>query len=149
MAGRQGCNLVELTMTYLGIALGANMKKVSTWNPIITKIQKKLGMWKSKFLSRAGRLVLIKADINSMPLYYMSLFKIPKIVQQIIKIQREFFWNGTGSRKGLPLIKWEIIQKPKKMGVLGVDDIIVKNAALLFKWWWRFCRREHFVEKTI
>lgn len=35
-------------------------------------------------------------------------------------------------RKGLPLIKWGVIQKPKELGGLGVDDIIIKNAALLF-----------------
>lgn len=60
MVEKLGCQLVELPITYLGIPLGANIKKVSTWNPVITKIQKKLVSWKSKVLSKAGRLVLTK-----------------------------------------------------------------------------------------
>ena len=35
-------------------------------------------------------------------------------------------------------MKWDIIQKRKKQGGLGVGDLVVKNAALLFKWWWKF-----------
>ena len=38
----------------------------------------------------------------------------------------------------MALVSWDIIQKPKKLGVLGVRDMVLKNAGLLFKWWWRF-----------
>nr|XP_025625497.1 uncharacterized protein LOC112717769 [Arachis hypogaea] len=31
---------------------------------------------------------------------------------------------------------------PKKLGGLGVGDTVVRNAALLFKWWWRFSKEE-------
>lgn len=93
-------------------------------------------MWKTKLQSRVGRLVLIKLVLNSMHLYFMSLFQVPKnVVKQIIKIQREFFWKRAGNRRGLSLLKWEVIQKPKRLGGLGVDDITIKNVALLFKWW--------------
>lgn len=80
-------------------------------------------MWKARCCQRqeAGRLVLIKTVLNSLAPYFMSLFKVPKIiVKQIVKMQRDFFWTGSGNRRGLPLIKWEIIQKPKKMGGLGL-----------------------------
>ena len=30
-------------------------------------------------------------------------------------------------------MSWDIMQKPKDMGGLGVGDLIIKNAALLFK----------------
>ena len=33
---------------------------------------------------------------------------------------------------------WDVIQKLKHLGSLGVRDLIIKNATLLFKWWWRF-----------
>lgn len=101
-------------------------------------------------LSKAGRLVLIKSVLNSMPLYFMSLFQVPRsVVKQIIRIQREFFWKGLGDRRGLPLVKWEVIQKPRRLGGLGVDDITIKNAALLFKWWWRFSEEGNTLWKKI
>ena len=33
-------------------------------------------------------------------------------------------------------MRWEIVQKPKSARGLGVGDILLKNAALVFKWWW-------------
>ena len=41
-------------------------------------------------------------------------------------------------RKGIPLVDWCTIQKLKELGWLGVGDLVIKNAALLFKWWWHF-----------
>ena len=32
------CKLVQLLITYLGVALGANMRKSSSWQPVIAKI---------------------------------------------------------------------------------------------------------------
>lgn len=71
----------------------------------------------------------------------MSLFKITKkVVKRIINMQRNVFWKGDKKKKGLPLISWETIQKLKSLGGLGVDSLIIKNAGLLFKWWWRFSK---------
>jgi len=62
------CMLVQLPITYLGVPLGANMRRFSLWQCIIEKIQNRLGSWKTGCISRAGRLVLIKAILNSLPL---------------------------------------------------------------------------------
>jgi len=35
-----------------------------------------------------------------------------------------------------------VVQRPKEKGGLGVGDLLLKNAALLFKWWWRFACEE-------
>ena len=40
---------------YFGIPLGANPKRVETWQPIIDKIRKKLSGWKVNMLSKAGK----------------------------------------------------------------------------------------------
>ena len=74
------CTLVKLPITYLGVPLGANMKKFSSWQPILEKIQHRLTSWKASCLSRAGKLVLIKAVLNNLPVYYLSIFKMPKRV---------------------------------------------------------------------
>ena len=90
-------------------------------------------------MSRAGRLTLIKSVLSSLPLFYLGLFKMPiGVAKKIICLQSNFFWGGREGKKAIPLVKWKIIQRPKRMGGLGVGDIIIKNAAMLFKWWWRF-----------
>ena len=91
VAAKIECTVVTLPVTYLGIPLGANMKRVSSWQCIMDKIQKRLSSWKQSCLSRAGRLVLIKAVLNSLPIYYLSIFRMPKkVASEVIKIQRRF-----------------------------------------------------------
>ena len=144
------CKIRHLPMFYLGILLGANPNKVSTWNPVIDKVERKLALWNAKVLSRAGRLVLIKVVLNNFPLYFLSIFKIPKkVAVKIVQLQRNFFWSINGSKKGLSLISWENTQKPRIYGGLAVGDIIIKNAALLFKWWWRFSDQSNALWKQI
>ena len=43
---------------------------------------------------------------------------------------------------GILLVSWEVIEKPKNEGGLGVGNLVVKNLALLFKWWWRFSKED-------
>ena len=112
-------------MVYLGIPLGTNMRKVASWQCIVDKIQKKLSSWKSSCLSRAGRLVLIKSVLNCLPIYYLSLFKLPKkVANEIGRIQRQFLWNGNKNGKFLPLVKWEIVQQNKDKGGCDSEDAL-------------------------
>jgi len=137
------CRAVKLPIIYLGIPLGENMRRISAWQPIVDKVQQRLTAWKAATLSRAGRLVLIKAVLSSLPVYYLSMFKMPKkVALEINKIQRKFLWNSKHNCKTAALVKWEIVQRPKKEGGLGVGDLTIKNAALLFKWWWRYACEE-------
>ena len=150
VADQLGCQLIKLPFTYLGVPLGANMRKISSWQTVVDKIQDRLNCWKGTCISRAGRLVLIKAVLQSLPIYYLSLFKMPsQVAQEIIKIQRRFLWSGKQQGKYQALVKWELIQKPKNKGGLGVKDCILHNAALLFKWWWRYACEEGALWKRI
>ncbi|QHO52390.1 Putative ribonuclease H protein [Arachis hypogaea] len=129
------CPVSCLPMKYLGIQIEANPRRIETWKPVLDKIEKKLSKWKSGLLSRAGRITMIRAVVNHLPLYYLSLFKLPKTVaKKIISLQSDFFWGSKDRRKKMPTIKLCDIQKPKEFGGLGVGDITIKNAALLFKW---------------
>ncbi|XP_074283833.1 uncharacterized protein LOC141608370 [Silene latifolia] len=133
-AQKLGCQLLQLPVKYLGIPLGGNPNKISSWDSVIQSVKVKLASWKVGLLSKAGRVVLIKAVLNSLPLYFMSLFKIPKgVLNKIISLQRSFYWGKGNEKKGIPLISWEIIQRPKDLGGLGVGDLQIKNASLLFK----------------
>ena len=60
------------------------------------------------------------------------VFVLNSTSQKIIQVQRRFFWAGSGNGKGLPLVAWEGIQRPKHLGGLGVSDLVIKNAAPLF-----------------
>lgn len=71
------CKIQKLPLMYLGLPLGANPRKKSTWQPVVDKVRKKLSLWKRKILSFVGRLTLIKSVVSCLPLYYISVFKMP------------------------------------------------------------------------
>jgi Reverse transcriptase (RNA-dependent DNA polymerase) len=70
------CSLGKLPIKYLGVNLHWKKPSKSDWQLLIDKIHKKLSQWKDKHLSLGGRLVLLNSVLSSIPLYYISLFKI-------------------------------------------------------------------------
>ena len=73
------CRVGSLPMKYLGMSLGT-FKTASIWNPILEKMEMKLLGWKCLYLSKGGRLTLLKSTFSSLPTYFLSLFTIPKAV---------------------------------------------------------------------
>ena len=93
----------SLPMTYLGMSLGASHKSPTVWNPILEKIERKLAGWKL-YLSKGGRLTLLKSALSSLPTYYLSLFTIPTHVANKLRgckgiscggTPRHIWWDGT------------------------------------------------------
>ncbi|XP_071700410.1 uncharacterized mitochondrial protein AtMg00310-like [Rutidosis leptorrhynchoides] len=83
-------------------------------------------------------MVLIKSVLNSLPLYYFSLFRAPPCVLKILEsVRREFFWGGSESSK-IPWVKWDKVVSSYEFGGLNFGLLKSKNLALLGKWWWRF-----------
>ena len=71
-----GFRVGTLPMSYLGMPLGTSHKSPSIWNPILEIIERKLAKWKL-YLSKGGRLMLLKSTLSSLPTYFLSLFTIP------------------------------------------------------------------------
>ena len=74
------CRVGSLPMLYLGMPLETLYKTASIRNPILERMEKKLSGWKWLYLSKGGRLTLLKITLSSLPTYYLSLFTIPKAV---------------------------------------------------------------------
>jgi hypothetical protein len=79
------CRIGALPMSYLGMPLGASFKAVGVWNPIIEKVERRLAGWQKLYLSKGGRLTLLKSTLASLPTYFMSLFRILVIVAKRIE----------------------------------------------------------------
>ena len=85
------CKVGTLPMRCLGMPLGAHYKDSLIWNPIIEKMEKWLARWKRLYLSKGGRLILLKSTLSSLPTYFLSLFTIPQtMAARIERIQRNF-----------------------------------------------------------
>ena len=135
--GRRCSNVNKLLspISYLGLPLGANPRSKVFWNPVLNRIQNRLAPWKRKFLSKGGRLVLIKAVLSSIPTYFMSVFRIPvSVANEVEKLQGSFFWGDGVEKRKIHAIDWSSICLSKRRGCLGVGRISVKNRGLLTKW---------------
>lgn len=107
--------------------------------PVIDRFEKKLAVWKRKYINFGGRLTLIKSTLGCLPQFYMSMFKMPKtVVKRLEKIQRQFLWGDTSDKKKMHLVGCEKMTWSKQMGGLGIKRLQIQNLALLSKWWWRF-----------
>ena len=138
------CRIGELPMTYLGMPLGSNFKSLSIWNPIIEKMEKRLAGWQRLYLSKGGRITLVKSTLSSLPTYYMSLFTIPvSVAKRLEQIQRNFLWGGMGEENKPSLVRWDTVCSPIDKGGLGIRKLVPFNRALLGKWLWRFGREEN------
>ncbi|GAU29855.1 hypothetical protein TSUD_379450 [Trifolium subterraneum] len=132
------CNVGKLSFIYLGLPVGANPRRLSTWNPVLDVIQKRLASWKNKYVSLGGRVVLLNSVLAAIPIFYLSLFKMPVGVwKKLVGLQRRFLWGGAAGASKISWVNWLDICRPKKEGGLGVKDLRIMNISLLTKWKWR------------
>uniref|UniRef100_A0A2N9I2D6 Reverse transcriptase domain-containing protein n=1 Tax=Fagus sylvatica TaxID=28930 RepID=A0A2N9I2D6_FAGSY len=139
LAGILGCNQVSLPMKYLGLPLGAKFKESTIWNPIIEKMERRLAGWKRLYLSKGGKVTLIKSTLSNLPTYFLALFPIPsEVAKRLEKLQRDFLWSGLGSEFKYHLVSWATICEPICNGGLVIRNLRRFNQALLGKWLWRY-----------
>ena len=99
--------------------------------------ERKLARWKQRHLSFGGRVTLIQSTLSSIPIYFLSFFRLPrKVADNLIGIQRSFLWGGGSEQRKIAWTKWETIYLPKQKGGLGIKDIRTFNKVLLEKWRW-------------
>ena len=126
-------------MKYLGMPLGAGFKEKVTWNPILENVEKRLAGWKRLYLSKSGRVTLIKSTLSSLPTYLLSLFPmLTSLVNCIEKLKRYFLWGGLGEEKRFHLLRGDKVCLPLQNGGLAIKNLRLFNQALLGKWIWRF-----------
>ncbi|XP_060965258.1 uncharacterized protein LOC133034228 [Cannabis sativa] len=83
---------------YLGLPNIFGRKKTVILGFLKNKIINRINSWDGEFLSHAGKEILLKTVIQSLPTYAMSVFLIPLgICQDIEKIMANFWWKTKSS----------------------------------------------------
>nr|GEW02000.1 reverse transcriptase domain-containing protein [Tanacetum cinerariifolium] len=138
-----GCSTFYPPFHYLGVKVGASMSRLNSWKEVTAKISSRLSKWKLKTLSIGGRLTLLKSILTAIPIYHMSLYKVPVgILNDMEPIRRNFFNGIEKSERKTAWIRWETILASKKNGGLGVSSFFSTNRSLLFKWIWHFLSQD-------
>ena len=95
LAAELGCGVGSLPSTYLGLPLGAPHRALGVWDSIEDRFRRRFATWKRQYISKGGggggRITLIRSTLSNLPVYFLSLFRMPKIVcSRLEKIQRDF-----------------------------------------------------------
>ncbi len=121
------------------------------WNPVLEKMERRLAGWKRMYLSKGGKLTLIKSTLSNLPTYFRSLFHLPLRVAHLLeKLERYFLWSGISDQQKFHLVNCVKICEPIQSGGLGVKNLRRFNQALLNKWLWRYgLERETFWRQVV
>jgi hypothetical protein len=123
---------------YLGYQLKLGASSPDEWLWLVKLFERKIGGWCNIWLSLGGRLTLIKAVLEGLAVFWMTLERIPKkIINMLRRLTSNFLWNGLGKKHSLHLCRWDNLTKPKKAGGWGLKSIFSFNTALLASSLWR------------
>lgn len=123
----------NLPIKYLGFLLTIKKPRKVHFEPMLQAIRSRLEGWTVNFLSYGGRLTLIKSVLPAIPLHYMQVLRIPKVVfKHIDKMRRNFLQKENDICRGMNcLVNQEMVSSLKSHGGLRIIDLGCKNEALL------------------
>ncbi|XP_059630150.1 uncharacterized protein LOC132273143 [Cornus florida] len=150
LASILGCRIGSFPISYLGLPLGAPSRCVGVWDPVVDRFERRLVGWKQQYLSKGGRVTLIKSTLSCLPTYFISLFQIPSsVAERIERLQHNFLWGGKGEEFKFHLVRWKQVCRPIRNGGLGLRRLVLFNKALLGKWLWRFGMERHWLWRKV
>ena len=136
---------------FVELSLEASYKLEAVWDSVEEWVHKRLSLWAKPYISRGEQIKLVRSTLFSIPIYFMSLFTILRLVRLgLEKIQRDFLWGGGALENKPYLVKWSSICMAKEKGGLGVCSLSLMNKTLLCKWCWCYVSEGiHFERRSL
>ncbi|XP_051202445.1 uncharacterized protein [Lolium perenne] len=122
---------------YLGLPALVGADRSDKFLYLLEKIIKRLEGWKEKFLSMGGKEILLKAIIQSIPVYAMSVFNLPKkLCKEITDAMAAFWWGDTEEKKKMHWMAWWKLCVPKRTGGISLSlhnaQFVLKDQRIFF-----------------
>ena len=119
---------------YLGDPLIIGKNNCKTFEPLINRVKSKVKSWQAPLLSQAGRNTLIKSVASTLPVYTISILRLPKkIAYDLDDTYRKFWCSDPKNKKNFHIIKWKETCKSIYSEGLGIRSSDCNIRALLAK----------------
>ncbi|KAL0413621.1 UNVERIFIED_CONTAM: putative mitochondrial protein [Sesamum radiatum] len=123
LANKLGIRWEDRHAKYLGLPAVVGKSRKEVFSNIRDKIWHKIQGWNERFLSQAGKEILIKAVVQAIPAYAMGCFKLPTtLVNDIQRMISDFWWHNRGSKK-IHWVAWHKLCIRKEEGGMGFKDL--------------------------
>ena len=117
---------------------------------LLSRIEKGVNFWCNHWISRGGRLVLIKSILEDILVYWHLLDHIPNgILDRIRKVYFNYLWKGSCDYKGSHLKNWKVISLPKDQGGCGIKKNFLFGKSIETKSLWNFLTRDNLWRRII
>lgn len=124
---------IEWTLTlekYLGFTMFHGRLQCKYFELTVEKISQRLTSWQHKLLNKVCCLTLVRFVLNYIPNEYMQVAWLPRPTYDFIdRVTMNILWKGN-SNSGVPLVGWNKITKPKKLGGLWIK----KDRPIIICW---------------
>uniref|UniRef100_A0A803PIQ3 Reverse transcriptase n=1 Tax=Cannabis sativa TaxID=3483 RepID=A0A803PIQ3_CANSA len=137
ICNRMGIQEADEKSKYLGLPSTIGRNKTAAFSYVVDKVHKRVQTWDNKFLSKAGKEVLIKSVVQALPAYTMNVFLLPISICDDVERAISKFWWKSNKNKGIHWLSWDKLSSHKMNGGMCFRDFRDFNLSLLAKQGWR------------
>ena len=102
---------------YLGNPESLGGSKIQIFGFLNKRVNNKVNSLTVRFLTRAGKEVLIKSAASPMPTFVMSCFRLPKgVTKKVTSTLAHFWWSSVNNKKGIHWYSWDKVCTHKEEG---------------------------------
>ncbi|KAE8781872.1 retrotransposon unclassified [Hordeum vulgare] len=105
IADNLNCKLAALPISYLGMPLAESRILVSGFDPLVGRVASRAEPWCGRFTSKGSKIVLISANLASLPMYMMGMYILSEGVHSSFdkELARIFWQAGDGIKHDIRL----------------------------------------------
>ncbi|GJS57688.1 hypothetical protein Tco_0652472 [Tanacetum coccineum] len=101
----------KLLIKYLGVPITSKRLGIKECKCLTDKVESRVTNWRNKSLTYIGRLMLVALVLESIHVYWASIFLLPMgVINDINRLLKNFLWNQHDGTKGSFKVAWENIK---------------------------------------